>query len=122
MDSERSLCIIRSTPQSFSQTSSLPLISLYLLWQHDLVAGLVVASVPPTTTSFVVMQLANLEKYKRSAFGRYVNEYMTSGLQLGRIGSFVAMVIGAWCHALWLVLLSLLVILLCWYRRVLLPN
>ena len=52
-------------------------VSLYLFWQRKLIAGLVAMLVPPMIASALILKLANLERYKESAFGRYVRVYMT---------------------------------------------
>ena len=97
-------------------------IALYLLWQHSLIAGLIVTFVPSIIASFVIIRFVNLEPYKASAFGRYVGRYMTPATQLARVVGLVGMVVGAWLRLWWLIALSLLLVLLAWLRGVIFPR
>jgi putative flippase GtrA len=90
------------------------LIALYLLWQHQIVLGLVVAFVPSILASFLIIRTANLERLKQSSFGRYVRRYMSNSIRLIRLTGNVVMMIGAWYHLLYLIPIGLIVIVLAW--------
>jgi hypothetical protein len=64
--------------------------------------------------SLLLIRLADLEKLKQSAFGRYIGRYMTGLAQFWRLAGFGVMVIGAWYHLAWLIPLGLAAILLAW--------
>ncbi len=49
------------------------LIALYLLWQHSLVAALLIAFLPSIVVSLVIIRFVDLEKQKQSSLGRYVH-------------------------------------------------
>ena len=96
-------------------------VSVVLLWQHNLIAGLVIAFMPPILVSWWLLSKANLEGYKQSTFGRYVKRYMTrtaEGLRL--LGAFILLA-GAWYHLPWLIAAALLLVLFCWVRGLLFP-
>src|SRR4051794_35962586 len=52
------------------------IVSTYLMWRHKFVAALLSAFVPATIASVLVIRYADLEKRKRSPFGRYIGGYM----------------------------------------------
>jgi hypothetical protein len=41
-------------------------VSLFLIWQHKIVAGLLIGMIPSIVVSWVVIRFANLEKLKQS--------------------------------------------------------
>ena len=94
------------------------LLSLYIFWQHDIILGLLVAFVPSVVATVLLMRFVDLEKLKRSGFGEYVSKYMTSSMQALRlVGNFV-MILGAWFHIAWIILVGLIMILFGWLRGV----
>ena len=101
---------------------SAEIISLYLFWRHKLIAGMLVLLLPPIIASTLIMNLADLEKYKQSAFGRYIRTYMTTPVVLVRISGTVITHIGAWYRLPALIPLGLATVLLGWLRGVLLPK
>ncbi len=52
-------------------------ISLYFFWQHQLVIALALHFVPALIASGLVIRYAALERYRDSAFGRYLARHMT---------------------------------------------
>ncbi len=97
--------------------------TLYLLWQHDLILGLLVAFVPSLAASILLIRLVNLEKYKQSKFGKYLSNYMTKTMQTLRFVGFILMMLGAWFHSFWfLIPLGIVVILLAWLRGIIVPR
>jgi hypothetical protein len=95
--------------------------SLFLIWQRNLVAGLLIGIIPSIVISLVVIRFANLEKIKQSSFGRYVGRYMTNKMQAMRLLGQVVGWFGAWYRIALLVVLGYLAILLGWTRGKLFP-
>lgn len=101
---------------------SAEIISLYLFWQRRLLVGMLVLLLPPIIVSTLIMNLADLEKYKQSALGRYIRTYMTTPVVIVRILGTVITHIGAWYRLPALIPLGLTTVLLGWLRGVLLPK
>ncbi len=94
-------------------------IAFYLLWRRRLWPALLVMFVPATVVSGALIRWADLEPYRRSAFGRYVARSMTPAMQGVRFAGNGIMMLGAWYRRpAWLVG-GLLVILFGWLRGVL---
>jgi len=72
-------------PLKLATDISAEIVSLYLFWKRKLLAGLLVALVPPVIASALIMRLVDLEKYKQSAFGKYVRSYMTPAVVAVRV-------------------------------------
>ena len=98
------------------------IVALYPLWQHKLGLALVIALVPPPIASFLLIRFANLEKYKESAFGRYIRKYMTRQAEAIRFAGYIAMAVGAWTHIIGLIPAGLVIILFGWFRGRLFPE
>ena len=47
--------------------------ALYLLWRHNVVAGLIVAFVPSILVTLAILQWADLKTYKQSSLGKYIS-------------------------------------------------
>jgi len=109
-------------PLKLATDISAEILSLYLFWRRKLIAGFVVFLVPPIIASTLIMNLANLEKYKQSAFGRYIRTYMTTPVVLVRILGTVLTHVGAWYRIPVLIPLGLATVLLGWLRGMLLPQ
>ena len=95
---------------------------LYLLWQRDLVFGLIVLFVPAVIASFLLMRYSDLEKYRRSALGSYVARYMTGAMQALRLLGLLIVMAGAWFHIVAFFPLGLLVVILAWTRGLIIPK
>jgi hypothetical protein len=63
-------------------------ISLYFLWRRDLSLAIAAATVPPLIATALVLRFADLKALKQSAFGAYVQRYMTPAMQLLRVCGF----------------------------------
>jgi hypothetical protein len=90
--------------------------SLSLIWQHNLLAGLSIGIIPSILVSLAVIRFANLKKIKQSSFGRYVGRYMTNEMQAVRLFGQLVIWFGAWYHIVLAVVLGYLAILLGWTR------
>jgi hypothetical protein len=96
--------------------------ALPLLWRHRLREALLVMLVPPVLVSALIFRYVDLEPYRRSAFGRYVEEYMTTEMQGVRLAGYLIMSLGAWHRRLWPLPLGLLVVLFGWFRGKIFPG
>ena len=98
-------------------------VSLYFLWQHALIVGLLAHFVPPPIGSAIVMACADLEPYKNSRLGAYLVRYMRPGAQAARLVGDLIMVVAAWFRAPGGIAAGLLIIVaawsygLIWFRR-----
>jgi hypothetical protein len=97
-------------------------ISLYLFWQHSLIAALLVTFVPSIIASLVIIQTVKLDRYKNSAFGRYLARYMTPATQALRFAGLIVMILGAWYRLWWSIALGLLIVVLAWLRGLIVPS
>ena len=89
-------------PLKLLTDSSAEIISLYLFWQHELAAGLVLGIIPSVIVSGIMIKWANLEKYKQSALGRYLKVNMTPFAVTLRILGTIVSHLGAWSQP-WLI-------------------
>lgn len=109
-------------PLKLATDISAEFVSDYFFWKHRLLAGLFVVFIPPVIASTLITQLADLEKYKQSAFGRYIHTYMTPTVVAVRILGTVITHVGAWYRKPALIPLGLATALLGWLRGILLPG
>ncbi len=97
---------------------SAEIISLYLFWRHKLWAGLFVGVIPSIIVSAIMIKWVDLEKYKQSAFGRYIKVNMTPFAITLRILGTIISHIGAWYQP-WLIPLGEGSVLLGWTQGLL---
>ncbi|MGH2495139.1 MAG: hypothetical protein ACRDIV_10595 [Ktedonobacteraceae bacterium] len=109
-------------PLKLATDISVEFVSLYLFWKRKLLAGLLVALVPPIIVSTLIMRLVDLEGYKQSGFGRYIHTYMTPSVVVVRMLGTVVTHVGAWYRKPGLIPLGLMMVLLGWLRGLLLPK
>jgi len=98
------------------------LASICFMWQHQLVVTLLLTFIPAILGSLIVIKTVNLEPYRDSKFGHYMQRYMTPLWQGVRFVGQVVIWIGAWLHTWWLILIGLLVIILGWVNGMLFPK
>jgi hypothetical protein len=96
--------------------------SLYPLWQHRLLLGLLIMVIPPPLASFLVIRFAALESQKQSAFGRYTARYMTRPIEIARLLGMIIVAVGAWLQSLTALVGGFLIILLAWMHGLLFPS
>jgi hypothetical protein len=85
-------------PAKLATDIAAAVISLYFLWQHQLVIGLLTHFVPPPIASFAVVRFANLDASKTSRLGIYLARYMTPKAQGTRLAGDLLTVFAAWYH------------------------
>ena len=90
------------------------IVSLYLLWQHQLVIGLLTHFIPPPIGSAAVIRFAELDSYKNSRLGAYLVRYMTPIAQAARLAGDLITVGAAWYQSFAGILFGLAVIAAAW--------
>jgi hypothetical protein len=74
-----------------------------------------VGFVPPVVVSLAMLRwMPDLEKLKRSAFGRYIKKYMTPFIELTRLLTLVPMAYGAWNHDFRFIVSGLVIVVVAW--------
>jgi hypothetical protein len=86
-------------PAKLATDVSAAVVSLYFLWRHELVLGLLIRFVPPPLASAAVMRFARLERYKNASVGAYLLRYMMPTAQAARLLGDLVLVFGAWFHS-----------------------
>ena len=97
-------------------------VSLYLFWRKQWLAGLAVMFVPPVIASALIINLVDLDPYKHSPFGRYVRDYMTPLVVAVRVLGTVVTHIGAGLRQPALIPIGLAMVLLAWLSGVIAPQ
>ena len=90
------------------------IVSLYLLWQHQLVIGLLTHFIPPPIGSAAVIRFADLDSYKNTRLGAYLVRYMTPIAQAARLAGDLITVGAAWYQSFAGILFGLAVIAAAW--------
>src|SRR5262249_20359830 len=90
------------------------IVSLYFLWEHQLLLGLATHFLPPIVASALLVPFGSLESQKNSRFGRYIAWHMTRALEATRFAGDIAMAFGAWLRSPSLIAAGLLVVILAW--------
>jgi hypothetical protein len=85
-----------------------------LLWQHRLIAGLVLAFLPSIVATVLIVRRVDLRPYAQSPFGVYVRQHMTHVVEAQRMTGQVVMWVGAWQHSPLVIALGALVVVLAW--------
>ena len=90
------------------------IVSLYLLWQQQLVLGLLTHFIPPPIGSAAVIRFADLDSYKNTRLGAYLLRYMTPIAQAARLAGDLITVGAAWYQSFAGILFGLAVIAAAW--------
>ena len=130
MDSSRATLMDRSERLLYHQIHPLKLatdiataaVSAILLWHHRLVFALAIGFVPSIVVSIVLVRSVDLERYRRSAFGRYVARFMTRRVEVARLAGLIPLWGGAWLQSSTLVVLGVVWIVGCWLLGFAPPN
>src|SRR5699024_11019920 len=94
-------------------------VALYFLWYHQWIIAFIIMFIPPIVVSLLIVKYVNLEKIKNSPLGKYVGTTMTAMMEMIRLIGFIIMILGAWFHLIWLIVVGLFIILFGWFRGVL---
>ena len=90
-------------------------ISLYFLWQHRIAPALLIGFVPPLLVSAGMMiWTPDLERIKHSAFGSYIQRYMTPAIEALRLLTLIPMAYGAWRHEPGYIAAGLVILIAAW--------
>lgn len=108
-------------PLKLATDSTAGFAALYLLWRRRLLPALAVALLPAIVVSWALIRWADLEPYRRSRLGRYVDRYMTRRMEAVRLLGYAVMAVGAWLRRPAFLTAGLLVITFGWLRGKLFP-
>ena len=90
------------------------IVSVPILWNGDVVLGLIVALGTPVVGSAVVLSTADLNATAASDLGAYLRRYMTPPVQGLRLAMGLLVLWAAWAHAVPLIAAALLIVALAW--------
>lgn len=76
------------------------LYACYLFWYGEVTMGIILAFAPSLLVSLLVIRTADLDKIKRSTFGRYFARTYSKTIDLIRFGGFVLMAGSSWYHSI----------------------
>lgn len=91
-------------------------------WHHQLRAAFLFGLVPSIAMSALLLRWADLEPYRRSAFGRYVHGFMTRRVELARLAGLLPLWGGAWLRRPATIAAGGVWILGCWLLGLRGPN
>lgn len=97
-------------------------VSLYFLWIHELVLGLIIAIIPSIVTSYLMLNFMDFVKQENSGLGKYVALYMSRKIEGMRFMGFIIMVIGAWYDYSIIIIIGLLLVVLAWMNGLIWPR
>ncbi len=90
-------------------------LSLYFVWNHDILPAVLVAFVPPLVVSLSMMKWTpDLNQLKDSPLGKYIKEYMTPLIEAVRFLTLVPIAYGAWVHNVWPIFFGLVILVIAW--------
>ncbi|HEX4412457.1 MAG TPA: hypothetical protein VH107_02440 [Lacipirellulaceae bacterium] len=98
------------------------IVSTYLVWQHHFWWAMLCAFAPALLGSALVLRFANLEPFKQSRMGRYINRFMNHWIEAWRFTGQIVMWVGAWYHAGWMIFAGALVVIVAWSFGLCVPN
>jgi hypothetical protein len=90
------------------------LVAIDLFWRHALAPGLIVGILPPLLVSAVLVNEADLERYRSSPMGAYLRRFMPGWVQALRLFAIGFAFYAAWFHAPAGVVGSLVLVVACW--------
>ena len=85
-----------------------------LFWAHRPAAAFLVGFIPSIVVSGALVRWADLEPYRRSAFGKYVAQFMTRRVEVARLAGLLPLWGGAWARRPALILAGVAWIVGCW--------
>jgi hypothetical protein len=108
-------------PAKLATDLAASVISLYFFWQHQLVIALALHFIPPLIASGLLIRYGALERYRDTAFGRYVSRHMTRLIEAVRLFGEIVTIAGAWYHD-WLMIAAGFAVILGAWSNGLLPS
>lgn len=90
------------------------IVATALFWRHRAGAAILVGFVPSIVITVILLRWADLEPYRRSAFGQYVRRFMTRRVEAARFAGLVPLWGGAWLGRPWLIAAGAAWIVGCW--------
>ena len=103
-------------PVKLATDWSTGLVAIYLLWQHRLAPGAHRGPAAFGRRERRLAAMADLEPYRRSAFGRYIATSMTPAMQAMRGAGYAVMAFGVWRHMRWMMAVGFATIIFGWLR------
>ena len=85
-----------------------------LLWRHHLVSALIAGFLPSILVTLALLRWADLEPFRRSAFGRYISRFMTRRVEGARFIGLAIAWSGAWLRRPTLIAVGVTWIAACW--------
>jgi hypothetical protein len=101
-------------PAKLATDISASIVSGYLVWQHQLLLGIVIAFAMATIGSLVVLKFCELQWLANSRLGRYVARHMTRPIEAWRMLGQLVVWIGCWYHQWVTILLGALMVIAAW--------
>jgi len=89
-------------------------IAIPLLWQGEIVLGLVVALGTPLVASAAVLRFADVSGVARGPLGRYLRRYMTAPVQALRLACGLLVLAAAWWHQPVVIVIAVAIVVLAW--------
>jgi SNF family Na+-dependent transporter len=80
----------------------------------DVTSGLLSTWLPSITISTFMLSAMDFSRQRDSAFGRYITLHMTRVAEAVRMSGQIAMWIGGWRHATWMIVIGFIVVILGW--------
>lgn len=103
-------------PLKLVTDSSAGAVSYSLLWHHRLRAALVMQLLPAIAMSLALIRWADLEPYKESSLGRYIERHMTRRMEAIRLLGNLVISVAAWYRRPRLMVVGFLIVLFGWLR------
>jgi hypothetical protein len=114
MTPEEKILVHQVHPAKLATDIAAAAVSLYFLWQHQLLVGLLTHYIPPLIGSAAVIRFADLDPYKDSHLGSYLARYMTPTAQATRLAADLITVVAAWYHSPAGIVFGLAIIIAAW--------
>ena len=90
-------------------------LAAYLFWKHRFVLAVAAVLVPAFLAAVLIILLADLERLRQSAFGRYFARVMTRPVRAWGFAGMVMAWAAAWYHHVWLIAAGVIITLAAWF-------
>jgi hypothetical protein len=85
-----------------------------LFWMQHAISALLIGFLPSIAVTVALLRFADLERYRVSAFGRYVGRFMSRRVEVARLAGLLPLWGGAWLRRPGLIALGVVWIIGCW--------